>query len=58
MASLVSEQLSARQSISDIHVAGLIVDNMQNRGHLPAWKWLFLSQYKRHTRYLSVLINV
>ncbi|QKX54712.1 uncharacterized protein TRUGW13939_01800 [Talaromyces rugulosus] len=23
-------------------IAGLIVDNMQNRGNLPAWKWLFL----------------
>ncbi|KFZ03326.1 hypothetical protein V502_11041 [Pseudogymnoascus sp. VKM F-4520 (FW-2644)] len=23
-------------------IAGLIVDHMQNRGSLPAWKWLFL----------------
>ncbi|MCJ1305833.1 hypothetical protein MMC08_008650 [Hypocenomyce scalaris] len=23
-------------------IAGLIVDHMQNRGDLPAWKWLFL----------------
>jgi hypothetical protein len=28
---------------SNTTAAGLIVDNFQHRGSLPAWKWLFLS---------------
>lgn len=26
-------------------IAGVITDTMQNRGNLPAWKWLFLSSF-------------
>lgn len=31
---------------NDTLVAGLIVDHMQHRGSLPAWKWLFLSRFR------------
>lgn len=36
------------RALTDVATAGVITDTMQNRGNLPAWKWLFLSASLKH----------
>jgi hypothetical protein len=42
---MCSQGLTQCTCATDLRIAGLITDNMQNRDGLPAWKWLFLSTY-------------